>query len=131
MPPKPLLSLTAAIEAAAGVPLLVWPAFPVALLLGVPLDTPAGVVVGRVAGAALLTLAITCWLARSDAQSPAARSIIAGMGFYNAAVVGVLLYANLALGLFTVLLYPAAILHVILTMCCAASLMKSSRPARP
>jgi len=39
---------------------LLSPAVPLSLLLGLPLDTPAGFAVGRVGGAALLSMAAAC-----------------------------------------------------------------------
>jgi len=54
--PKHLFIVTAVIEAATGVALLLSPPLPVSLLLGASLDTPGGLVSGRVAGAALLSL---------------------------------------------------------------------------
>jgi hypothetical protein len=63
---KALLSLTGALEAATGLALLVAPSTLVTLLLGAPLDTPAAMTVGRVAGVALIALGVACWLARDD-----------------------------------------------------------------
>ena len=62
---KLLLIIAAVLEAATGFALLVMPTVAVSMLLGVPLDTPAGLVVGRIAGAALVALAIACWQARN------------------------------------------------------------------
>jgi hypothetical protein len=44
---------------------------PILLLLGLPLDTPAGLAVGRVGGAALLSMGAARWLARNDEQNRA------------------------------------------------------------
>jgi hypothetical protein len=51
-----LLSLTAIIEAATGLALIVAPSFVVKLMLGAPLETYAAVTLGHIAGAALLAL---------------------------------------------------------------------------
>jgi len=85
-----LLIATAMIEVGTGLALVLSPSVPVALLLGVSLDTPGGLVVGRIAGAALLSLGVACWLARNDALSGAARGVIAEMLLYNAGAVAVL-----------------------------------------
>ena len=52
---KALLSVTAAVEAGAGLALLVFPAAVVGILLGSGDDSRTGLVVARVAGAALST----------------------------------------------------------------------------
>ena len=67
-----LLAVTAAIEAAAGLALAASPSAMVAMLLGSPLDTPAGLTIARVAGAALLSLGVACWRARREERGRAA-----------------------------------------------------------
>src|SRR6266705_5649094 len=93
---KKLLIVTALIELGAGVALMAVPSAVVKLLLGSPLDAPAAVVLGRVAGAALFALCVACWLARNDATSHAARALTAGMLFYNVAVAMVLASAGVS-----------------------------------
>ena len=63
---KNLLTVSAVIELGAGLALLAFPSAAVKLLFGSPLDTPAGVALGRLAGAALLTLGIACWRGSRD-----------------------------------------------------------------
>jgi len=119
---RTLLIVTAVIEAATGVALLLSPPLPVSLLLGASLDTPTGLVVGRVAGAALLSLGIACWLARNDEQSRAATGLIAAMLLYNTAVAAVLVYAGIGLRLAGVGTWPAVLLHAALAVWCLACL---------
>jgi hypothetical protein len=90
-----LLKLTAILETATGLALIVVPSVVVWLLLGSPLDTSAAVMLGRVAGAALLALGVACWLARDDTQSRAARGLVAAMLLYNVATVAVLGFAGI------------------------------------
>src|SRR6478736_1725231 len=66
---KTLQTVTAVIEAGAGLALLGVPSFTASLLFGTPLYSPAAVSLARVGGAAILALAIICWLARYDARS--------------------------------------------------------------
>jgi hypothetical protein len=120
-----LLKLTALIEAATGLGLIAVPSVVVRLLLGSGLDTSAAVMLGRVAGAALLALAVACWLARDDTQSRAARGLVAAMLLYNVAVAAILAYAGLGLGLQGVVLWPAVVLHAGMAVWCAACLRRS------
>src|ERR1700680_2452082 len=99
---KALLIVTALLEAGTGLALVASPATPVWLLFGTALDTPTATAIARVAGAALLSLAVACWLARHDAQSRAATGLTAAMLLYNTAVVAVLADAGLVSGLFGV-----------------------------
>ena len=120
-----LLKLTAIIEAATGLALLVVPSVVVQLLLGSPLDTSAAVTLGRVAGAALLALGVACWLAHCDEQSRAARGLVAAMLLYNISVAAVLAFAGLGLGLHGIALWPAVILHAVMAVWCIACLRRS------
>ena len=116
---KKLLVVTALLEVATGVALILAPAPLVLLLAGAALDT-GGMLVARVAGAALLTLGLVCWLARNDARSHAARGIVEAMLLYNLIVAAVLVYAHLVLKLSAVGLWPAVVLHIALAAWCIA-----------
>lgn len=124
-----LLVLTALLEGATGVALMAAPSLPVSLLLGASPDTPGGLVVARVAGAAVLSIGLACWLARGDARSGAGRALIAGLLLYNVAVVAVLAHARLALDLSGVALWPAVALHAALAAWCLSA--RSGSPDRP
>jgi len=119
---KKLHTVTALIEAGAGVALMGFPSVAVKLLLGTPLDSAAAEVLGRLAGAALFALGIACWLASRDARSQAARGLAAAMLFYNFAAVALFALARFGLGLQGVLLWPAVILHAVMTVWCIACL---------
>ncbi len=124
---KGLHTVTAVIEAGAGVALGCFPSVAVALLLGSPLDSPAAVVLGRLTGAALLALGVACWLARGDAQSRAAKGLIAAMTVYNLAAAMLFLFAGIGLGLRGVALWPAMVLHAAMAVWCVTCLR--CRPA--
>jgi len=120
-----LLKLTAIIEAAAGLALMVVPSVVVRLLLGSELDAPTAVMLGRVAGAALLALGVACWLARGDTQSRAARGLVAAMFLYNVATVAVLAFVGIGFGLQGAALWPAVVLHAVMAVWCVACLRRS------
>jgi hypothetical protein len=115
---KTLHTATAFIEAGAGLALGLCPSAVVTLLLGSPLDSPAALILGRLAGAALLALGVACWLARGDAGSRAARGLVAAMVVYNLGAVVLFAFAGLGLGLHGVALWPAVGLHAGMTVWC-------------
>lgn len=124
---KNLLTISASLEAATGVALMAWPAPLVLLLVGTALDTTGGLLVARLAGAALLALGVACWLARGDGGSAAARGVVAAMLLYNVAAVTVLAYAGFGLKLSGIGLWPAALFHLMLTAWCVGCLQKEIR----
>ncbi len=101
---KRVLALAAAAEAATGAALLIVPSLVARLLLGEELSG-VGLSVARVAGIALIALGIACW--------PGPPRI--GMLIYGAAVTVFLAYVGLTGG-GGFLLWPAVILHAILTV---------------
>jgi hypothetical protein len=117
---KTLLAATAAIETATGVALVIAPSTVVLVLLGSPLDSPAGLVIGRILGASLSSLGTACWLARNDAQGRTAAGLIAAMLLYNMAAVSLLGYTRIGLGMSGVGLWPGVILHAAMAVWCAA-----------
>src|SRR5271169_6479431 len=106
-----LLTATAVIELGAGLALLGCPSTTAVLLVGAPLETPASITVARVAGAALLTLGVACWLARVDTQSRAARGLVGAMVVYNLGVAVILGAAGIRSQPVGVALWPAVLLH--------------------
>jgi hypothetical protein len=128
---KPLLLVTAVLEAGIGIGLLAVPSAVAQVLLGAPLEAPAALTVARVAGAALLALGVACWLASFDPQSCAARGVLSAMLLYN-------LGAAIILGTFGIQseragigLWPAVILHVTMTGWCVSLLLgKQNKESR-
>ena len=113
---RTLLIVTALVETPIGVMLLVSPPLVARLLLGASLDPPAASIVGRIAGAALLSLSAACWLARDDGPSRARRGLVGAMLLYNCAAAAVLAHAGAVVGFAGILLWPAVALHVALAV---------------
>jgi hypothetical protein len=117
---RSLLGITAVIEAGAGLALVIWPSATVMLLLGSSLDIPAGLILGRIAGAALLALAVACWLARHDGESRSAAGLIVAMLLYNSATVLFLTISGISSGSVGIALWPAVVLHSAMAVWCIA-----------
>ena len=121
---KRLLTLTALIEVPAGLALLAVPTAVVRLLLGLEISG-ASIPLARVAGAALLTLGVACWLAQSDAQSYAARGLVSAMLLYNLCTVFILGASGIWSQPAGVALWPAVVAHAAMTVWCIACLRRS------
>ena len=121
---KALLTVTAVIETGAGVALVCCPSTAAVLLLGSRLDAPASIALGRVAGVALLSLGVACWLARGDAQSRAAMGIVKAMVLYNLGVNIILGTAGIWWKLIGIVLWPAVALHIAMAVWCIMCLLK-------
>jgi hypothetical protein len=102
---KWVLIFAAVGEAGTGLALLVVPSLVGRLLLGEEL-TGIALPVARVAGTALIALAVACW-----PGTP-----LVGMLTYSVAVTLYLAYVGFAGGLNGILLWPAVVLHGILTV---------------
>jgi len=111
-----VLVLTAVGEAATGLALLIVPSLVGQLLLGAELTGPA-IAVARVAGIALIALGIACW--------PGPPRL--GMLIYSAAVTLYLAYIGFAKGFAGILLWPAVVLHLILTALLASALPRDAQ----
>ena len=102
---KKALLLAAISEAATGLALLIVPSLVGRLLLGAEL-TGVAVPVARVLGIALIALSVACWPGRTP---------LCGMLTYSAAITLYLAYVGLVGGFAGILLWPAVVLHVVLT----------------
>ena len=100
--------------------LTIAPTYPpsVALLLGSSIDAPAALTLARVAGVALVALALTCWLTRHEGLSRAARGLVAAMALYHTGVAMVLAYASIGLALSGVGLWPTVLFHAGMIVWC-------------
>ena len=108
-------AVTAGIEAGAGLALIVAPALVIRLLFG-PSEIQTGVALGRLAGAALVSLGAACWWARHDGGSAASRGLVSALLIYNAAVVALVLSGSF--GSLGPLLWAVVVLHVAMAIWC-------------
>jgi hypothetical protein len=124
---KLLLTVIAVGELLTGLALLIAPSVVVGVLLGATLDYPAAIVVGRVAGAALLAIGLICWLQREIGRGAAQTGLLVGLLAYNAAVPIVLAYTAKVDGTRAIGLWPAVVLHSLVAIWCVASLLRAPR----
>lgn len=107
-----MLGIAAAVEAVTGLLLIVVPHLLAKLLLGAEV-TGVAVVIGRVAGIALLSLGVGCWFGRQEATGGWA---LAAMLLYNVLVTLYLALVGLGGEFVGMLLWPAAVIHAVLTV---------------
>ena len=110
---KKLLTVAAVIEAVTGLALIVAPSLTGRLLLGAE-STGIAIPVARVLGIALIALGVACW------PGPA----LLGMLTYGALVMLYLLYLGIRGEWVGPLLWPAVVLHAVLTLLLARAWLK-------
>jgi hypothetical protein len=122
-----LLTIAAVLECLAGLAFALAPGAAVAVLFGAePLRD--GLMLGRLAGVALLSLAIACWGARADRGSSTARTgTLRAITFYNAGA-GMLLIVWAATSQADgPVAWSVGILHLALASAFAVSLRRSEK----
>jgi hypothetical protein len=122
-----LQTVTAVIEAVTGTALLALPSDTTSLLFGTPLGSLAAESLARVGGAAIVALAIVCWLARRDAHGIASQGVVVAMLFYNVAVADVLAFVSYVHDLRGMLLWPAVAFHVAMAGWCVVIMRQQFR----
>ncbi len=111
---KKLLALAAMLEAVTGLALIVTPSLVGRLLLGAE-STGVAIPVSRVLGIALVAIGVGCW------PGPA----LLGMLTYGALVTAYLLYLGFGGDWVGPLLWPAVVLHAVLTLLLARAWFKT------
>jgi hypothetical protein len=120
------LSVTAMVEAVTGFALLLSPSFPITWLLGINQPSAEVLLISRITGAALLTIAITAWCARSENHGKAQLGLLTGLLFYDGAAAALLAYAGSVLSMAGMALWPAVAAHAVLAVWCAACLFSEA-----
>jgi len=112
-----IIAVSCAAEAATGLVLLAAPSLLASLLLGVD-AVGVATVIGRIGGITLISLAVACWpRTRAGSNAP-----YFGMLIYSVAVAFILTQAGLAGGTSGVLLWPAVLYHLIMSVLLALAL---------
>ncbi len=114
---KGFLALAAVFEAATGLALLIVPLLVGRLLLGAELTD--AIPVARVAGIALIALGVCCW---------PGSTALCGMLTYGALVTLYLLYLGIRGVWVGPLLWPAVVIHALLTALLARAWFQSRKP---
>lgn len=124
---KKMLVLAAAGEAAFGVVLLAYPPIVVRLLFAAEIAGTA-IVMGRVAGIALIALGVACWPSSATGSSPS-RALQAMLCY---SLLATLYLAYLGVGGERVgrLLWPAVAIHAILTTLLVRAWLKEHRASQ-
>ncbi len=120
------LLVGALLEGVTAVALLALPLVTVSLLLGEP-ALAGGPILPRVAGGALLGLAVSCWFARNTPQDRASLGVAGGFALYNLAATLILAHAGFSQEAESFLLWPAVILHGFLAVVLFTALIQISR----
>jgi hypothetical protein len=117
-----VLSVGVLIEGATGLALVAVPGVVVWLLFGA--DLPAlGAVVARVAGIALLVLALACWLSRRDRGGAAALTALLAYNILMGAHLAVIAAEGELVG---VLIWPAVAVHAAMSVLLAIAWTRRS-----
>ena len=121
---KRLLIVTSFLEGITGLALMLVPSLIVSILLGMPLNDLHSIIITRVAGAALVSIAIACWFSR---KSESLNGLIVALLFYNLASAVLLGYAGLHENLNGIALWPAVAAHFVMALWCGKCLSISTR----
>jgi hypothetical protein len=105
-----LVLLVASVEAVAGLVLIIAPALFAWLIFGGEFSQ-IGIALARLAGFALVTIALMCWPSRATPAPPA--SVVRALVVYNCLAAIYLAYVGIGPKLTGLLLWPAVALHAI------------------
>ena len=103
---KNFLQLTFLFEVFIGLALVIVPKLVISLLFDVSLEGSGGIIIAMIAGGAILSLSLLCWLMKDILANQLVKALL----FYNVAVVAIVVYGLLNLeikgpGLWLVIIY--------------------------
>jgi urea transporter len=93
---KKFIIFTAIVEGLTGIILISIPNSSVLFLLGKPTNGPEGKMMAMLAGAAILSLAVICWILR---ETPSLKKLVKGMLFYNCVIITIAMYGMFCYGI--------------------------------
>ena len=118
---KQFLTYTTIVESITGILLVVVPARIVSILFGIELSDQAGIIVAMIAGAAIFSMSLICWLLRDRDWASIA---VQGLLVYNTSLTAILLYGNFSFGLQGWVLWSIIIFHGVQSFACLYFLRK-------
>jgi len=110
-----VVPVAAAVEVATGLSILIAPRVFVLLFLGVAVGQ-TGVIAARICGLALLSFGLACWPEKQLPIGQRGMAPIRALLTYNALLTSYLVYLRILGGYRGILLVPAIILHIVLTV---------------
>lgn len=119
-----ILGLFAGLECATGIGLFLAPGVVISLLFGQSQPVPESLLLARLGGAALLTICVASWGARTFDRSSASLGLLSGITLYNGLAAAVLAYAALGLNMEGILIWPAAVYHAALFPWCLVTALR-------
>jgi hypothetical protein len=122
-----ILGLFAGLECATGIGLFLAPGVVIGLLFGQFQPAPESLLLARLGGAALLTIGVASWGARTFDKSPASFGLLIGITLYNGLATVVLAYGALGLNMRGILIWPAVLIHTALLVWCLATVLRVLR----
>lgn len=105
------MTLTAILEGLTGIALITAPHLIMLFLLGKPPHGPEGKMTAMLAGTAILSLAVICWLLR---EIRGLQQLVKGMLFYNGAVMAIVMVGVFWHGLSNPALWLVIFAHAVL-----------------
>jgi len=105
------------------------PSATVSVLLDAPLRESAGLLLGRLGGVSLMSLALGCWLAKNERTSSIV--MVKAMILYNVGAISLLVYAALIEKISGIGLWPAILTHIGLLIWSLLSLKSELAEKKP
>jgi len=124
--PKLFFTYTGIIEALTGLGLLTAPATVARVLLGAELRGGLEMILAMIAGAAIFSIALLCWLSRTGTAGLVAPGVLL---VYNFAISLILLYAALGLKFAGIPLRAVIVFHFFQTLLCGLLLKRQIQNA--
>src|ERR1043165_8377700 len=116
---KLLLAVTALLEGATGFGLIIIPSLLISILLGTSLANPSAIIICRLTGGALITIAVACWFSRYDVRPSPMVKVMLGYNFF---CIILLVYAVLVERIYGPGLWPVVLSHFVLFIWCLSAL---------